>query len=68
MKVNDLRDLGTDLKNSKMGNILYKGLLGYNRRTISIYMSENKIKCSLGAINFICKWLEAAEKSSMNVV
>jgi len=46
VKVNQLKDLIMDLENLKMGNILYKGLFGYNRRTISIFMSENNIKWS----------------------
>ena len=57
-KVNELKDLGMELKGSKMGVILFKGLLGYNRRTISMFLSENRVKCSLTAMSSICKWLD----------
>jgi len=58
VKVNELKDLGMQLKNSKMGEILFKGLLGYNRITIFMFLSENRIKCSLLAMNSLCKWLD----------
>jgi hypothetical protein len=57
-KVNELKDLGMQLKGSKMGLILFKGLLGYNRRTITMFLNENRVKCSLHAMNSICKWLD----------
>ena len=57
-KVNELKDLGMELKSSKMGVILFKGLLGFNRRTVSMFLSENRVKCSLTAMSSICKWLD----------
>ena len=57
-KVNELKDLGMQLKSSKMGLILFKGLLGYNRRTITMFLNENRIKCTLHAMSSICKWLD----------
>lgn len=57
-KVNELKDLGMQLKSSKMGLILFKGLLGYNRRTITMFLNENRVKCTLHAMNSICKWLD----------
>jgi len=67
-KVNELRDLGMTLKTFKMGMILYNGLLGsngllgYNRRTISMFLGENRIKCTLVAMNSVCRWLDELDK------
>jgi len=63
VKVNELRDLGMTLRNSKMGIILYNGLLGYNRRTISMFLSENRIKCTLVAMNSVCRWLDELDET-----